>query len=370
MVDTNISNAVVFPEDRGTGLGGGDSDYSSAGHFGLLSQHQGGTYVGNGLGFTNVDTTNETVDITTGHAFIEVSSVTVQSGSGETYDTTLPDPIVMTIALPSTVTLSLDTDAVNDVYLATDPATNDGAYLRHGSSVSTPTDPSVKLGTVNTSDGSTTRVSDNASPTFDTVTSETSNTGELTGNVADGNSVTSLFGQGLEYASNTIQVLSSIWDGTNIVADVDNQSVNTERASITDQTSVRVQKGSDQTLTAGTKEIVNYTSIQRDNLGEWSDANNEFSPQETGEYLIIITTRITDHSQGDTVTVYFQDSSSNIFRSTESIPTTGAHNIKTMGKQQLQSGESYSVAVNNFSSDCTLQGVKTEFKLNIWRVPE
>jgi hypothetical protein len=180
MTDTSISDAVVFPEDDGTGVPDGSEDYNSAGHFGLLSQHQGGTYVGNGLDFTNVDTTNDTVDITTGHAFVEFSSVTVQSGSGTTYDTTLPDAIVMTIVLPSNITLSLDTDATNDVYLATDPTTQDGAYLRHGSAVSEPTDPSVLLGTVNTADGSTTRASDNASPTFDTVTSNSVNTDDVT----------------------------------------------------------------------------------------------------------------------------------------------------------------------------------------------
>jgi hypothetical protein len=178
MTDTSVSDAVVFPEDDGTGVPDGSEDYDSAGHFGLLSQHQGGAYVGAGLTFNNVDTVNEQVDIGTGHAFVELDSVTVQSGSGETYDTTLPDPIAMTIVLPTSVTLSLDTDATNDVYLATDPTTQDGAYLRHGSAVTEPTDPSVLLGTVNTSDGSTTRASDNASPTFDAVTSNSVNTGE------------------------------------------------------------------------------------------------------------------------------------------------------------------------------------------------
>lgn len=169
MVDTNITDAVVFPEDDGTGVSDGSEDYDSAGHFGLLSQHQGGTYVGNGLTFDNIDTTNDTADIGAGHAFVEFDTVTVQSGSQTTYDTTLPDPIVMTIVLPTSVTLQLDTDSVNDIYLATDPTTNDAAYLRHGSAVSQPTNPFIDLGTVDTTDGSTTRENDNASPTFNSV---------------------------------------------------------------------------------------------------------------------------------------------------------------------------------------------------------
>lgn len=170
MTDTNVSDAVVFPEDDGTGVSDGSEDYDSAGHFGLLSQHQGGSYVGNGLGFSNVDTNKNTVDVGSGHAFVEFDSVTVQSGSGSTYDTTLPDPIVMTIVLPTSVTITLDDGAENDVYLATDPTTNDGAYLRHGSTVTAPSDPSVLIGTVDTTDGGTTRANDNASPTYDDVT--------------------------------------------------------------------------------------------------------------------------------------------------------------------------------------------------------
>lgn len=178
MTDTNIADALVFPEDEGTGIPKNKEDRTSAGHHALLAQHLQGSYVGQGVGFANVDTAGDSVDITQGHAFIEISNVTVQSGGGPSYDTTLPNPVVLAVVLPSDVTdLSLDTDAVNDVYLAVDAAANDGAYLRHGSSVSAPSDPSVKLGTVDTASGDTTRPNDDAdvsaaSGDFETLTTD------------------------------------------------------------------------------------------------------------------------------------------------------------------------------------------------------
>jgi hypothetical protein len=165
MTDTSVSG-VVFPEDNGTGVPEGSEDFDSAGHFGLLSQHQGGAYVGNGLSLT-ADAANNEVDISQGHAFVQLSSVTVQSGSVESYDTTLPDPVTMVIVIPTSVTLQLDTDVINDIYLATDPTSNDAIYFRHGSSVSEPADPSLYLGTVDTSAGSTSPANLAPDGTFD-----------------------------------------------------------------------------------------------------------------------------------------------------------------------------------------------------------
>lgn len=60
------------------------------------------------------------------------------------------------------------------------------------------------------------------------IVTDTVESSQLTGSVAGGNTLTNLLGQGLEAASGAVQVLSTIWDGSNIVADVDNQSVTTD----------------------------------------------------------------------------------------------------------------------------------------------
>lgn len=176
MTDQTLPDAVAFPEDDGTGVSDGDEDYDSAAYFSLLSKYKGdGTYVGEDtsgsatLQFANVDTTNEQVDIGTGYAYIMDSGNSVQSGSQTSYDTTLPVDNPYVVILPNTVVdVDLDADSVNDIWLAVDPTTNDNVYLRFGSGLSAPSDPSIKLGTVDTSSGSTTRPNDLASNTLNT----------------------------------------------------------------------------------------------------------------------------------------------------------------------------------------------------------
>lgn len=175
MTDTNLVDAVVFPQDDGTGVPDGAESYDSAGGFSLLSRYKGdGNYVGedtNGdatLQFNNVDTGNNEFDVGTGHAYIN-DSVSIQSGAQTTYDTALPDNVPYVVVLPDEVTnLSLDS-GTNDVWLAVDPTANDDVYIRHGSGLSAPSDPSVKLGTVDASSGATTRGQDNADTTFSSV---------------------------------------------------------------------------------------------------------------------------------------------------------------------------------------------------------
>jgi hypothetical protein len=172
MADTNLVDAVVFPQDDGSGVADGQEDYDSAGWFALLSRYKGdGNYVGEDttgnptLQFNDVDTTNNEFDIGTGYAYIN-DSVSVQSGAQTSYDTNLPNDVPYVVTLPDEVTnLSLDA-GTNDVWLAVDPTANDSVYVRHGGGLSAPSDPSVKLGTIDASTGSDTRPNDLANPTL------------------------------------------------------------------------------------------------------------------------------------------------------------------------------------------------------------
>jgi len=180
MTDTTINDAVVFPQDDGTGVSDGSEDYSSAAYFSALSKYQGyGSYVGEDntgsatLQFNDVDTTNEQVDVGTGYAYITEGNHTVQSGSQTTYDTTIPIDTPYVVMLPSEVVdLGLGTDNVNDLWLAVDPTSNDSVYIRHGNGLSAPSDPSVKLGTVDTSNGDTTRANDFSTTSNKSVSTE------------------------------------------------------------------------------------------------------------------------------------------------------------------------------------------------------
>ena len=175
MTDTTITDATVFPQDDGTGVPSGNEDGNYAALFGALSRYQDGTYVDTGLGFSSIVTTDgsEEVTVTAGIAFVEDGNNVTnseraglpqfgQGASTDTFDTELPDAMPTIVVVPTDVTISLDSDATNDIYLAYDPTTNDSVYVRHGSGVSVPSDPNLKLGTVDSTGGSTTRASDDA----------------------------------------------------------------------------------------------------------------------------------------------------------------------------------------------------------------
>lgn len=188
MTDTSVSDAVVFPQDRGTKAPDEKSDRISGGYLAMLSRYRGDeSYVGeNSSGNPTlqfiVDSVNNTVDIEPGYAYISVSNVEVQGGSESGFDTTLPIDIPTVVALPSTVSgLSLGDNTTNDLWLAFDPTTNDSVYIRHGSSVSEPSDPSVKLGVVDTTDESTKRPNDLSTSTFEETISNLVTTGRIDG---------------------------------------------------------------------------------------------------------------------------------------------------------------------------------------------
>lgn len=184
MTDTTVSDAVYFPSDEGTGVSDGSEDFDSAGYFALLSKYHGqGSYVAEDntgsptLQFNDVDTSNEQVDVGAGFAYILESGNSVQGGSQTTYDTTLPNEMPYVVILPTEVTnLDLGTDNVNDLWLSVDPTTNDSVTIRHGNGLSAPSDPNIKLGTVDTSSGATTRANDLASNTISSLDIDPSNT--------------------------------------------------------------------------------------------------------------------------------------------------------------------------------------------------
>jgi hypothetical protein len=68
---------------------------------------------------------------------------------------------------------------------------------------------------------------------FDDLATRSMETTEIDGPVSDGRTVTDLLGDGLEYASGAVRILSRIWNGSEIVADVNSSSVVTEEQNAT-----------------------------------------------------------------------------------------------------------------------------------------
>lgn len=151
MATTSVSDAVVFPQDDGTGAPAGNEDYNSAGFFGTLSRNTGAEYK-EGATLSNLDTTNETVDVAPGAVYVREGGNTVQSGAQSAYDTTLPEDMVYAVILPTTTTVDLDTDTSADLRLVVDPSSQDTVTIEHNTS---PSNPSLVIGNVDSSSGGT-----------------------------------------------------------------------------------------------------------------------------------------------------------------------------------------------------------------------
>lgn len=146
MTDTAIPDAVVNPEDEGTGLTNDSADYISAG-FEALPRPPSKAILG-GCSFT-VDYTTPSFDLEPGIVQLPNSAISVQSGSQQSFDTDLPVDGYQTIILPTSVTgLSLQDSDLNEVYLYHDPTSQDSVTVRHGGGVSEPTEPHIKIGEI------------------------------------------------------------------------------------------------------------------------------------------------------------------------------------------------------------------------------
>jgi hypothetical protein len=177
MTDTTIGDAVAYALDEGVAsVGDGAENINSAGYIDALATHVQGAYVREGsLGFNDVDTNGNEVDVDPGRCFVAVADVDVQSDRsgavGPSYDTTLGAGVVLAVDVPTEVTnLGLDS-GTNDVWVAVDAdgsttGTAGDVFVRHGSGLSAPSDPSVKLGTVDADSGDTTRANDRPSPSL------------------------------------------------------------------------------------------------------------------------------------------------------------------------------------------------------------
>ncbi|AFH21853.1 hypothetical protein OSG_eHP11_00030 [environmental Halophage eHP-11] len=153
MTDTTISAAVVNPEDSGTGLTSGGNDFISAGYE-TLPRPDTAAIIG-GCDLTP-DFGVPDVDLGAGIVQVPNSGISVQSSDQTSFDTALPEDGYQAIIIPSSVTgLGLDASAVNEIYLFHDETSQDSVTIRHGSSVSTPSKPSIKIGEVDTSNNTT-----------------------------------------------------------------------------------------------------------------------------------------------------------------------------------------------------------------------
>lgn len=162
MATTTVSDAIVVPQSKGTGLSSED-DVVDAASAALLSQYAGtGSYIETGMEFTNHDGAGSTVDVASGVCFIkDTSSSTagsrgsggnpqVQSTASSGYDTEIPDNQVYCVIFPSSVTVDVNNTELNQIWVnITDVTSNNAVEVRSDGGGGTTTQPSntfVKVG--------------------------------------------------------------------------------------------------------------------------------------------------------------------------------------------------------------------------------
>lgn len=170
MATTTVTDAVVIPQARGTGLTQEEDMIDAAGEA-LLSEYKGeGSYVGDGMDFTNHNTSNDTVDVSAGYCFIvdDTSSTGGSRGSGGNaqlqsnissgYDTEIPNNQIYCVIFPTATTVDVNGSQLNKVWVnITDVQQNNAVEVRSdggSGTTGTPADTYLKIGEANPDDAS------------------------------------------------------------------------------------------------------------------------------------------------------------------------------------------------------------------------
>jgi len=187
----------------------------------------------------------------------------------------------------------------------------------------------------------------------------------LDGPVVGNTTVSDLVGQGLELNANTLRVLNSVYDGTNVVADVDNTSVSTEEADVTNESFVRGTRSTETSSISSATRTNIVDGESKDNRGEFN-ASQEFVPDKTGEYEITGQVQIGGSTgTGDEIFLEVRVGSSSI-RTANFDTTTNNRRYNFSFAPELTAGNAYTVkAYNNNSSFTINTDTYVEF---IWSV--
>lgn len=169
MATTSVSDAVVEPQDPGTGLSDTTTPVNAA-VTGVLNVHADTDFVYSGLTFQNHDGTNDTVDVGAGIAAVydtasstansrgSGGNATVSSTSDSTTDTELPEDQPYLVILPTATTVSCSSGVLNRVWLhITDVTTENSVELRSdggGGTTGEPADTALLLGSADPDDAS------------------------------------------------------------------------------------------------------------------------------------------------------------------------------------------------------------------------
>jgi len=144
--------------------------------------------------------------------------------------------------------------------------------------------------------------------------------------------------------------------GTTHFEDVDAGSVNTEQASVTNETLVVLKKTTDQSLPANTQTTIDWDTEEKDITDSFNVSSNEFSPPESGYYFINYQVRFGVGSDGDILQMIFNELGGGSLLGAQTV-AGGPNSVaaRLSGIVELSSSSSYTfVAENATSSDAVV----------------
>ena len=151
------------------------------------------------------------------------------------------------------------------------------------------------------------------------------------------------------------------------------ESVNTEEAQITGHTDLKVTLSENQSIPSGSGQTLELDTIIEDNLSEFNTTSHEFSPVQSGKYLINIVVSFRDLSSSDELSLSFRDDQgNNIAQFFDASSATGGFNRHSVGlltKAELESTRDYNVRVLNNDSSCGVNAGEVDTWLEIARSP-
>jgi hypothetical protein len=167
---------------------------------------------------------------------------------------------------------------------------------------------------------------------------------DITGDITDtGNSIT-------VYDQST----KTVGDGTTTAS---HTSVSTDEADITNETNVRAHLSSNQSYSTSNGLVtLALDSEGIDTRSEFDTTNNQFSPDNNGEYLVNMSVRFGVAADGDTLRIIFRNTtdSTSVIEKQMSAGSSDFHTVTSGKVVNLNSSKSYQILVENANNDDTI----------------
>jgi len=129
-----------------------------------------------------------------------------------------------------------------------------------------------------------------------------------------------------------------------------------DKWTVTEETLVDVYLGTDQNISAGDETLLNLDTENKDELGEFDTGTHQFTPEETGWYLMTTAAQFAVGADGDRLRLIIYNATAGSQISNVAANAGAATNeaLTCSAIKKLTAGDSYVVHVLNMDSNDTV----------------